>query len=61
MFKIKNLLNNENAKVIDKKGNMRIIEYINDLSVTPYSAMNSYFAHKMNVRKRQVLIEVNND
>ena len=40
---------------------MRIIEYINDLSVTPYSAINSYFAHKMNVRKRQVLIEVNND
>ena len=61
MFKIKNLLNNENAKIVDKKGNMRIIEYVNDLSVTPYSAMNSYFAHKMNVRKRQVLIEVNND
>ena len=61
MFKIKNLLNNETTRVVDKKGNMRIIEYINDLSVTPYSAMNSYFAHKMNVRKRQVLIEVNND
>ena len=61
MFKIKNLLNNETTRVVDKKGNMRIIEYINDLSVTPYSAINSYFAHKMNVRKRQVLIEVNND
>lgn len=61
MFKLKNLLNNENVKVIEKKGNIRVLEYINDLSVTPYSAVSSYFAHKMNVRKRQVLIEVNND
>jgi len=59
MFKFKNLLNNENVKVTEKQGGMRILEYVNDLSVTPYSAMNSYFAHKMNVRKRQVLIEVN--
>lgn len=61
MFKIKNLINNENVKTLEKKGNMRIIEYVNDLSVSPSSAVTSYFAHKMNVRKRQVLIELNND
>ena len=61
MFKLKNLLSNENIKVLDKKGNMRILEYVNDLSVTPYSAVTSYFSHKMNVRKRQVLIELNDD
>ncbi len=61
MFKVKNLVNSENVRVLEKKGNMRILEYVNDLSVTPYSAVNSYFAHKMNVRKRQVLIELNND
>lgn len=61
MFKVKNLVNNENTRVLEKKGNMRILEYVNDLSVTPYSAVNSYFAHKMNVRKRQLLIELNND
>ena len=61
MFKLKNLLTNENIKVLDKKGNMRILEYVNDLSVTPYSAVNSYFSQKMNVKKRQVLIEINND
>ena len=33
MFKIKNLINNENVKTLEKKGNMRIIEYVNDLSV----------------------------
>lgn len=61
MFKVKNFLNNENIRVLEKKGNMRILEYVNDLSVSPSSAVTSYFAHKMNVRKRQVLIEVNND
>ena len=29
MFRIKNLLNNENVKTIDKKEKMRVIEYIN--------------------------------
>lgn len=61
MYKIKNLLNNENVNTIDKKENMRVLEYVTDLSVSPTSAVTSYFAHKMNVRKRQVLIELNNN
>ena len=61
MFKLKNLLTNENIKIVEKKGNLRILEYVNDLSVTPYSAVNAYFSSKMNVRKRQVLIELNGD
>lgn len=59
MFKFKNLLNNENVKVIEKQGAFRVLEYQTDLSVNPYSAVTSYFAHKMNIRKRQVLIEIN--
>lgn len=61
MFKFKNFLNNENIKVIEKREGMRVLEYQNDLSVTPMSATTSYFANKMNVRKRQVLIELNNN
>jgi uncharacterized protein (AIM24 family) len=61
MYKIKNLINNENVKTLDKKGGMRILEYVNDLSVTPDSAVTSYFSNKMNVRKRQVLIEINDN
>lgn len=61
MFRFKNFLNNENIKTIEKKEGMRILEYVNDLSVSPYSATTSYFASKMNVRKRQVLIEINNN
>lgn len=61
MYKIKNLLNNENVNTIDKKEGMRVLEYVTDMSVTPGSAVTSYFAHKMNVRKRQVLVELNNN
>lgn len=61
MFKFANFLNNENIKVIAKKEGMRVLEYQNDLSVTPWSATTSYFANKMNVRKRQVLLELNNN
>ena len=61
MYKIKNLVNNENVKTTAKVGNMRVLEYINDVSVTPTGAVTAYFASKMNVRKKQVLIELNDD
>ena len=61
MFKLKNLLTNENIRVVEKKGNVRVLEYVNDLSVTPYNSVSAYFSSKMNVRKRQVLLELNND
>ena len=61
MYKIKNLVNNENVKTTAKKGNMRVLEYINDVSVSPTGAVTAYFASKMNVRKKQVLIELNDD
>lgn len=61
MFRIENLLNNKNIKTVEKKEGMRILEHLNDLSVTPRSATTAYFANKMNVRKRQVLIEINNN
>ena len=33
MYKIKNLINNENVRTTEKKGGMRILEYANDFSV----------------------------
>lgn len=59
MYKIRNLVNNENVKTLDQKGGMRILEYVDDLSVTPYTATAAYFSQKMNVRKRQLLIQIN--
>lgn len=61
MFKVKNLLKNENITATEQKGGMTILEYKNDLSVNPYSSVNAYFSSKMNIRKRQLLIELDNN
>lgn len=59
MVKCKNLFENKNIEVIESKGDIKVIEYKKDLSVNTVSAMNAYFASEMNVRRRQVLIELN--
>lgn len=59
MYKCKNIFDNENIKIIAEMGKVKVLEHQNDLSVTPGSAIESYYASKMNVRKRQVLIELN--
>lgn len=46
-------------QVILAKGKYRVIEYEKDLSVNKATAMNEYYASKMNVRKRQVLCNLN--
>lgn len=61
MFRIENLLNNDNIKTINKKDGMRVLEYVTDLSVMPATAISAYFSSKMNVRKRQLLLEINNN
>ncbi len=55
MYEIKNFLNNDDIKVIDKLGAYTVIEYQRDLSVTPMEAQTAYFCNQMNVRKRQVI------
>ena len=58
MFRINNFLNNANMKVVAQKGPFRVFEHEKDLSVNPMNAVNAYFASEMNVRKRQVFVEV---
>lgn len=60
MYQLK-LADTPNRKVIDKKGNITIFEYDHDMSVEPGNAMHYYYAAKMNVRKRQVLFELNDN
>ncbi|WP_195964846.1 AIM24 family protein [Clostridium cuniculi] len=59
MITCKNLYDNKNVEVISSKGGVKVLEYKKDLSVDAASAINAYFASEMNVRKRQVLIELN--
>lgn len=59
MFRCKNLFDNPNMKQIAASGNVKVFEYQRDLSVTPQTAIAAYYASEMNLRQRQVLIELN--
>lgn len=59
MITYKNLYDNGNMKQIGAKGCVKVFEHQRDLSVDPSSAISAYYASEMNVRKRQVLLELN--
>lgn len=44
---------------ISARGCVKVFEHQRDLSINPASAINAYYASEMNIRKRQVLIELN--
>ena len=54
------ILNNKNLKEIASMGNFHVLEHEKDLSISAGSAVNHYFASKMNVRKRQLLLDFDN-
>lgn len=58
MYQIKNFTDNDDMKVIDSLGAFSVIEYQRDLSVMPQTAMTAYYCNQMNVRKRQVIVDV---
>lgn len=58
MYKISNFKDNDDIKTLDTLGAFSVIEYQRDLSVMPSDAMNAYFCNAMNVRKRQVICEL---
>lgn len=59
MVTFKNLYDNGNMLKIAERGCVKVFEHQKDLSVNATSAIAAYYAAKMNVRKRQVLIELN--
>lgn len=62
MISHKNLFNNNNMKEIASLGSVKVFEHEKDLSLkTPEQAIAAYYASEMNIRKRQVLIELNNN
>jgi len=60
MVTIKNLFDNDDVKIVEEQGEIRVIEYQKDLSVNKVTAMSEYFASKMNVKRRQAIIQMNN-
>lgn len=54
-----NNLENDNRKVVAQLGSFAVLEYEKDMSVAPWSAEAEYFMSKMNVRRRQVICNLN--
>ena len=50
-----------NRCCVSELGAVKVYEYKKDLSTNPLSAMFAYYASEMNIRKRQVWIELNDD
>ncbi len=45
-------------RIVDHAGCFSVLEYDRDISVTPESAASAYFAAQMNVKKRQVIAQL---
>ncbi|WP_085023607.1 AIM24 family protein [Anaerovibrio sp. JC8] len=50
-----------NRCCVSELGAVKVYEYKRDLSTNPLSAMIAYYASEMNIRKRQVWIDLKND
>ena len=61
MIKTNLMTETESRKIIDRLGRFSVIEYLRDISVSPKMAQEAYFASEMNVRKRQLVIDVDPD
>ena len=59
-MKIANL-ENENRKFVKTVNNFHVLEYIQDASVSPMNAQTEYFMSQMNVRRRQIVIELDKE
>ncbi len=58
-IKIRNFVDeNDNIIVLDEKGPFKVIEYERDLSVLPSEAVVMYFSSKMNIRPRQLVVDL---
>lgn len=49
----------EAHQIVAEMGRYKLLEYVKDISVTPQSAPSAYYSSLMNVRKRQVIAEIN--
>lgn len=58
MFQL-NLNDTKYRNQLETKGAYTVFEYVQDLSVNPENAIQSFYASQMNIRKRQVFIQLN--
>lgn len=54
------LQESNNRKLVERKGCFSVVEYQKDISVDPMSAQVKYFMSEMGFKRKQVVIELNN-
>ena len=52
------LIETESRKIVEQRGRFTVVEYLRDISVSPKMAQEAYFASEMNVRKRQLIADI---
>ncbi|MFD1927761.1 AIM24 family protein [Sporosarcina siberiensis] len=59
MFTIKNFEDNDNVEITEQLGAFKVVEFQRDLSVNHVTAQTAFYAAEMNVRRRQLICDVN--
>lgn len=54
-------LENNNRRFVQSIDNFHVLEYEKDTSVSPYNAISAYYMGEMNIRRRQVVIELDDE
>lgn len=58
MFTIHNFYDNDDVRVVSELGAFKVVEYKRDLSVTKETAQAEYYASLMNIRRRQLVCDI---
>lgn len=61
MIKVNNLLDGENIKILEEMNGIKVLEHQKDQSIIPELAQVAYFSKAMNIKKRQLYIELDNN
>ena len=59
MFTIKNFEDNNNVKITEQLGAFQVVEFQRDSSVDYLTAQSAFYAAEMNVRRRQLVCDIN--
>ena len=60
MVTLNNVFNNQNMVCVASGGQYFVYEHQNDLSVSPSTSIAAYYMKEMNVKRRQLLVQLNN-
>lgn len=60
-YNIKNYTDNDDVRILEERGMFQTIEYIRDLSCSPSEAQLKYYMSEQNIRRKQLVITLDND